>query len=511
VLTSLLVLPVIASAQSTSASIASLEQELQSLIAEITQLQQSATSTPAVTTTAPAADTTASSGIICPNLVRTLSLGDSGTDVANLQGFLAQNPLIYPEQSVTGYFNMYTQDAVQRWQTAYNVVSSGTPATTGYGVVGPHTRAAILASCANNNSDGQSSSFTIPNSASQSICPVAPEPSTSCLGTWSPLTNTTGCTIAWQCTVQLPDTTTSVATSVGPSLTATVGPNSPYLEMFSGTRFPTGTYTIYYGDGVSNTVTATCPSANSSSPCGTFSASHVYVAGGTYTATIVDSSGVTDASAIVAIIATGVSYTNTQVIFAATALEGTAPLPITFTIIDPQGSVSNYAINFGDGSSGSTWSSNGGVTSFVQDHTYTAAGTYTATLVSSGGSVVGTVTITVAAPVLPVISSITPTAGPNGTSVTITGSGFIQGMSACGQGCTGGGIAGGTLVYVDGRVMSAGAYVAPTTLTFVIGMFNAGNGVPAATLNDVLTVGTHQIYVTTPNGTSSAVTFNVTK
>jgi len=222
VVTSMLTLPALAYAQTASASMASLQQELQSLLAEIVQLQQTTTSTPAVTTTTPAS-TPASSNIICPTLIRTLALGDSGTDVANLQGFLAQNPLIYPEQSVTGYFSMYTQDAVQRWQSAYGIVSSGDPASTGYGVVGPRTRAAILASCANSTS-GQSSSFVIPNSTSQPLCPVAPEPATACAGTWSPLTNATGCTIAWQCSVPLEQVATTTATTTATTSSSICAP-----------------------------------------------------------------------------------------------------------------------------------------------------------------------------------------------------------------------------------------------------------------------------------------------
>jgi hypothetical protein len=212
--TAAIALPVAASAQTVS----ELQQQIQSVLARIAQLQQDASSTAATATTA---STPASlSNIICPTLVRTLALGASGTDVANLQGFLAQNPLIYPEQSVTGHFGIYTQDAVQRWQTAYGIVSLGSPATTGYGVVGPRTRAAILASCAK-STNGQSTPFIIPNSASQPLCPVAPEPSTPCAGTWSPLANANGCTIAWQCAVPLPAVAaSSSASSSAPSACA---------------------------------------------------------------------------------------------------------------------------------------------------------------------------------------------------------------------------------------------------------------------------------------------------
>lgn len=231
---SVAMLPAISSAQTvnTSAqtsSASSLMQNIQNLLVEIALLQKSAASTPTPnstpTVTVPIATQSAPapSDIICPTLVRTLALGDSGSDVANLQGFLAQNPLIYPEQTVTGYFNMFTQDAVERWQTAYGVVSSGSPATTGYGVVGPHTRTAILASCAN-SANGQNSTNSNSNSTSNNLCPIVPEPSVACPGTWSPITNATGCTRAWQCSFlpsQIATTTTAVT-----SVTTTAAPTS---------------------------------------------------------------------------------------------------------------------------------------------------------------------------------------------------------------------------------------------------------------------------------------------
>jgi hypothetical protein len=75
-----------------------------------------------------------------------LAFGDSGEGVRQLQIFLkAQGPEIYPEGLVTGYFGPLTQRAVQRFQAKYNIVSSGTPETTGYGLVGPLTRAKINA------------------------------------------------------------------------------------------------------------------------------------------------------------------------------------------------------------------------------------------------------------------------------------------------------------------------------------------------------------------------------
>lgn len=75
----------------------------------------------------------------------TLDFGARGSNVFNLQEFLAGNSSIYPEALVTGYFGSLTRAAVQRFQATQGIVSSGSPSTTGYGRVGPMTRARINA------------------------------------------------------------------------------------------------------------------------------------------------------------------------------------------------------------------------------------------------------------------------------------------------------------------------------------------------------------------------------
>lgn len=76
-------------------------------------------------------------------LTGTMDFGARGTNVTNLQSFLASNPSFYPEGLVTGYFGSLTRAAVQRFQAFYGIVSSGTAASTGYGRVGPTTLAKI--------------------------------------------------------------------------------------------------------------------------------------------------------------------------------------------------------------------------------------------------------------------------------------------------------------------------------------------------------------------------------
>lgn len=83
---------------------------------------------------------------LCITINQNLSFGKSGTQVSALQKFLAQDPQMYPEGQVTGYFGPATLRAIKRWQSAKGIVSTGTPETTGFGVVGPLTRSAL--SCA---------------------------------------------------------------------------------------------------------------------------------------------------------------------------------------------------------------------------------------------------------------------------------------------------------------------------------------------------------------------------
>ena len=70
-------------------------------------------------------------------------LGLKNYSVTTLQSDLSGDSSIYPEKLVTGYFGPLTQKAVQRFQAKYGIVNSGTPSTTGYGRVGPKTRAKL--------------------------------------------------------------------------------------------------------------------------------------------------------------------------------------------------------------------------------------------------------------------------------------------------------------------------------------------------------------------------------
>src|SRR5207249_5067117 len=103
------------------------------------------------------------------------------------------------------------------------------------------------------------------------------------------------------------------------------------------------------------------------------SVSHTYAAGA-YTArlTVTDNTGLTDSHSVT--ITASSPNTPPTAVVSATPTSGTAPLTVSFNgagSSDPDGSIASYQWNFGDGGTASGAS--------VQ-HTYTTAGTFTATL-----------------------------------------------------------------------------------------------------------------------------------
>ncbi len=89
-----------------------------------------------------------------------LDFGSRGQEVIDLQTYLSTNINWYPSGLVTGYFGSLTQGGVQKFQTSEGIVSSGTPASTGYGRVGPTTMSHLNAAM---NPGNQSSTFnTVP-------------------------------------------------------------------------------------------------------------------------------------------------------------------------------------------------------------------------------------------------------------------------------------------------------------------------------------------------------------
>ena len=85
--------------------------------------------------------------LACLKLKRNLSRGDSGSDVVDLQLFLARNTYIYPEALITGKYGLATERAVKRYQVYNGIIAYGSPSSTGWGVVGPKTRAKMASNC----------------------------------------------------------------------------------------------------------------------------------------------------------------------------------------------------------------------------------------------------------------------------------------------------------------------------------------------------------------------------
>jgi peptidoglycan hydrolase-like protein with peptidoglycan-binding domain len=54
-----------------------------------------------------------------------LDFGETNADVTNLQTFFKDNPAIYPEGIVSGYFGSLTRSSVQRFQAQYGLDQVG--------------------------------------------------------------------------------------------------------------------------------------------------------------------------------------------------------------------------------------------------------------------------------------------------------------------------------------------------------------------------------------------------
>ncbi|MBI4079896.1 peptidoglycan-binding protein [Candidatus Kaiserbacteria bacterium] len=74
---------------------------------------------------------------------QSMDIGSRGAEVSALQTFLSTRTPHYPEGLITSYYGPLTAAAVQRFQCAEEIVCSGTAATTGFGRVGPITRAQL--------------------------------------------------------------------------------------------------------------------------------------------------------------------------------------------------------------------------------------------------------------------------------------------------------------------------------------------------------------------------------
>jgi|GEM_PF-1157030 PKD repeat protein len=563
---SVVAVPLLSSADTMS----DLQAEIQSLLSQINQLQpQTQTQVQSQIQTAP----TTQSASTCPQLYRSLSLGASGSDVANLQEFLLQSGDF--SANVTGYFGPITQAAVQQWQSAHGIVSGGDAASTGFGVVGPHTIAAIAQSCAQNAPQ--------PNSS----CPVAPPPTTVCSTGWQANTDANGCTTSYKCAIPLPGGgscqsgyvmqngmcvlgNTNACTAIALSCPAgeydyadaschhscvsnNTTPNTGSLSAApqSGAAPLQVTFTtskqgsslngtISFGDGTSAQMSQPIACTSSVPSTCSYSLTHTYSANGTFTALLYSDNillGTTN------IYVGSTYYTNAN--FTASPQSGAAPLTVTFS------ATRGDTVNFGDGTTGTlsgvipgqcsvttgggtqTSSCTNGTAGSVS-HTYTQNGSYTAQLIQSSyyacavlnssgatqtnsgcgtvpASTLATATITVGGSTsgAPSLSSVSPTSGPVGTKITLTGSGFITTNSQVDRL-----ILDGHFALVDGGWQTSNDTSLTVTLAGYMYDMNACANAPAGMSCDpaALTIpaGQHTIAVQNSKGTSNALTFNVT-
>lgn len=357
---SMIAFPLAASAQ--SATIESLEAQTQALLARVAELQAklgSSSDTSNVSATGAGVGSYGTSGgavdsSTCPNIGRVLKRGSSGDDVRRLQQFLAQDATIYPEGLVTGYYGELTEAAVRRWQAKYQVVSSGTPETTGYGVTGPRTAAAIALLCSTRGPAGGATAPVVGGYIQ--VTPIAGQ-------------------------APLPVTITATVNTAGSCAGAT--------------------YALDFGD---RTQAQYIPvsTGNCNQVVQTFQ--HTYAYGGVYQIALSAGSHRTTATVQVSgpLPPTGPTNPSGQVSsFSASPLSGPAPLSVIFytwiPAVRPAGSGS-YQISFGDGtvtqppacSTTDTCQSSG-----QSNHVYTSPGTYLVQLINSTLGVVGTVNVTV--------------------------------------------------------------------------------------------------------------------
>lgn len=346
------ILPGVVNAQSTNPD---LQLQAQALLQQVAQLQAQIAAQQGSGT-----NTTVAAGAInnadCPNISRVLKKGSSGDDVTRLQQFLATDPSVYPEGTVSGYFGALTEKAVQKLQVKLNIVSSGTPATTGYGMVGPKTAAAIALLC--------STGASTPVGGYIQVSPI------------------------------------SGNAPMNVNVVATV----------NSTNSCTGAmYLLNWGDGTS-AVSIPVNSGNCQAISQTYQ--HTYNTGGTYQITL--SSGAHQTGATITVYGNSGSVVGGTVVqsqgetFTASPTSGAAPLTVTFSgIVNGSGAgwcssgCSNILV-MGDGSQGAVPLpiSKNQAQSYTLQHTYTSGGTYTATHYQgqsgSGRPIVGSpITITV--------------------------------------------------------------------------------------------------------------------
>jgi peptidoglycan hydrolase-like protein with peptidoglycan-binding domain len=289
-------------------------QQLSALEAQLTAMQSSTSQSSSASVNSAAATPTATTSAEQCMFSRTLSPGDSGVDVFSLQQYLIAQGLLSAD-SATGYFGAMTEAALGTWQADNGIVSSGTPATTGFGAFGTRTWTAMQKACTGGTVNLSCPSYTPPQE-------------NECQGTWSVIKKANGCAASWRCTMISVSTTPTVsppassntcgsavslscptgsllqvnaqcqqscvlsaASAEGPA-TYDIAPfsgHTPVSVTFLASDVPFGVYTANFGDGTKAQMTSV--SCTIDGRVCTYRALHGYSTAGAFTATIVDVNG----------------------------------------------------------------------------------------------------------------------------------------------------------------------------------------------------------------------------
>jgi PKD repeat protein len=396
--------------------------QIQALLQQVQALQQqygSPVATPAASNPATAAQ--------CPLISRSLKKGASGDDVTRLQQFLARDVAIYPEAMVTGYYGALTEAAVKRFQCKNQIVCDGTPESTGYGVTGPRTAALLALQCSGSGSGsganvggfikvtpisgaapltvsveatvnttkscgGATYEVFYGDNSAPVMVTVPPNVCNEMKQTFSHL-YASGGTYTITLRSGIHQTTATVVVS-GPGAQQTSSTDSfsanpksggsPLSVTFTGTINATaacspGTYSINFGDGQSaNLPLAGCVAQN-------YVITHVYGNAGNYVARLTRGGTEIGSASIAA--GGGASSPGGGAFSVTPGYGGDAfAVQATFALAS---SCTAYDLDWGDGSAHASQAQGscaaGGVTKEVS-HTYSATGTFTATLLRGSGS-----------------------------------------------------------------------------------------------------------------------------
>jgi peptidoglycan hydrolase-like protein with peptidoglycan-binding domain len=287
-LIALILIPAASSAQTAE----ELQNKINTLLTQIKALQDKLAGAPVPSTSTPAAAASA-----CPALVRILSVGTRGADVTALQDFLRAKG--YMSDASTGYFGVLTEAAVQKFQIANSIVSSGSAATTGYGAVGPKTRSIISTLCSGVVATPVTTTPVTTNPQQCAQVTSSSAPAVACGGVWERMMNNT-CHIGWRCVVP------QGIGNKAPVITGITGPTAIGVGEFRSWQVqatdPEGgvlSYNITWGDEGFEDILKTIAGIG-----GTFtsvsSGSHSYAKAGTYAVqvTVKDVSGATAVGAL---------------------------------------------------------------------------------------------------------------------------------------------------------------------------------------------------------------------